>query len=401
MKMHNVRNAVRLLVAAALWPAVAGAVGFRLPNQDPQAISRGNAFTATADNPSAVYYNPAGITQLEGQQIRAGVYFVSAGVEYTSPTGATASPSSDFTPVPQLYYTYTPEDFPLSFGFGMYAPYGLSLDWGQNQPLSTLIQKGSLTYLCFNPVVAWKVAPTLSIAVGPTINYSSASFQRGIGIIPGDFFKLSGDGMAYGFNAGIMWQPLEKWSFGLSYRYSTTVDYHGTSETSPSPPYPPSNSASSSINFPQYVVAGVSFRPTENWNIEIDIDWADWNQVKGIQFNGTAFGSQVLPLNYKSSFMYEIGVTRQLGKGYYASLGFFFSENSSPDANFNPTIPDSDLFLGSIGVGYKGKRWGWDVGYQFGYNPGRDVTGDITYPQANGNYTFLNHAFNIAATYKF
>jgi long-chain fatty acid transport protein len=401
MKMHKVGHATRLLVAIALWPAMAGAVGFRLPNQDPEAIARGNAFTATADNPSAIYYNPAGITQLDGQNIRAGVYFVSAGVDYTSPSGATASPSSEFTPVPQLYYAFTLKDSPLSFGLGVYAPYGLSLDWGQNQPLSTLAEKGSLQYLCFNPVIAYKVLPTLSLAVGPTINYSSASFQRGIGILPGDFFKVSGDGMGYGFNAGLLWQPHEKWSFGLSYRYSTTVDYHGTSETSPSPPYPPSNAASAVINFPQFVMGGISFRPNDKWNIEIDIDWADWNQVKGIQFYGTALGSPVLPLNYKSSFMYEIGVTRQLGKGYYLSLGFFFSENSSPDANFNPIVPDSDLYLGSIGVGYKGKHWGWDVGYQCGFNPGRDVTGDITYPQANGNYKFLNNAFNIAATYKF
>lgn len=401
MKMHNIRQATRLLVVLALWPALAGAVGFRLPNQDPEAIARGNAFTATADNPSAIYYNPAGISQLDGLNIRAGVYFVSAGVDYTSPSGATAHPSSDFTPVPQLYSTYSLKDSPFSFGLGLYAPYGLSLDWGQGGPLNTIIQKGELQYLCLNPVVAWKILPTLSIAAGPTINFSSASFQRGIGILPGDFFKISGDGMAYGFNAGIMWHPLEQWSFGLSYRNSTTVDYHGTSVTSPSPPYPPSNSASANINFPQYVVAGVSFRPTENWNIEFDVDWANWNEVKGIQFYGTAFGSQVLPLNYTSSFMFEVGVTRQLGKGYYASLGFFFSQNSSPDTAFNPAIPDSDLYLGSIGVGYKGKHWGWDVGYQFGYNPGRDVTGDIIYPQANGSYHILNHAFNIAATYKF
>src|SRR5512141_2677713 len=61
------------------------AVGFRLPNQDPEAIARGNAFVATADNPSAIYYNPAGITQLEGNNLRAGIYFVSAGIDYTSP----------------------------------------------------------------------------------------------------------------------------------------------------------------------------------------------------------------------------------------------------------------------------------------------------------------------------
>lgn len=36
--------------------------GFRLADQDAFATARGEAFVATADNPSAVYYNPAGIT---------------------------------------------------------------------------------------------------------------------------------------------------------------------------------------------------------------------------------------------------------------------------------------------------------------------------------------------------
>src|SRR5271154_1805097 len=103
MKKLNLIHAMRQLAVLLLLPAVARADGFRLPNQDPEAIARGNAFTATADNPSAIYYNPAGITQLDGLNVRAGVYFVSAGVDYTSPTGATARPNSDLTPVPQLY----------------------------------------------------------------------------------------------------------------------------------------------------------------------------------------------------------------------------------------------------------------------------------------------------------
>ena len=48
------------------------AVGFRLPNQDPEAIARGDAFAATADNPSAIYYNPSGITQMPGMNLRVG-----------------------------------------------------------------------------------------------------------------------------------------------------------------------------------------------------------------------------------------------------------------------------------------------------------------------------------------
>ena len=398
---YNIRPRIILAVSLALVPAWANAVGFRLPNQDPDAIARGNAFVATADNPSAIYYNPAGITQLEGQSIRAGMYLVSAGYDFESPTGAKAKTDSHFQPVPQLYYVFSPDDFPLSFGLGIYAPYGLSLDWGQNTPFSTEAEKGSLTYLTINPVVAWKILPTLSIAIGPTLNYSSADFQRGISGFPGGQFRLKGEGWDYGFNAGLRWQPHEKWAFGISYRSPTTVDYRGTAATTPSPPFPASVSTSASIHFPQFVVGGVSFRPTEDWNFEFDLDWADWDSVKQIPIENTAFGPQALTLNYRSSFMYEFGVTRQLGKGFFASLGYFYSENSSPNHDFNPIIPDADLHLGSIGFGHKGKHWDWTLAYQFGYNPGREVTNDQSSPLANGTYHVLNQAFNIAATFKF
>ena len=74
---HSWRAALPVLILCAwvLWVPNAGALGLRIPNQDASAIARGNAFVATADNPSAIYYNPAGITQLEGQHIQAGSLF--------------------------------------------------------------------------------------------------------------------------------------------------------------------------------------------------------------------------------------------------------------------------------------------------------------------------------------
>ena len=162
-----------------------GAVGYRLPNQDPEAIARGNAFAATADNPSAIYYNPAGITQSAGQQVSVGIYAVSPGVTYTSPSGETTKANSDLLPIPQFYYTCTLTNIPISFGLGVYAPYGEKLNWGNNTQFNTLGESGKLFYLCINPVIAWRVHDTLSIGVGPTINYSQADFTRAIGITPG------------------------------------------------------------------------------------------------------------------------------------------------------------------------------------------------------------------------
>ena len=402
---QNTRYAIALFAALALCPLAAHALGYRFPNQDPEAIARGNAFVATADNPSAVYYNPAGITQVEGQNIRAGVYLGSCGYDYVSPTGAKASVDSSLQAVPQFYYAASLEDLPLSFGLGMYAPYGFSLDWGQNSPFSTVAQKGELLYLCINPIIAWKILPNLSVGIGPTFNYSDANFQQGIDLsgygLPDGESKLNGDGWAYGFNAGVRWQPHEKWVLGVNYRSATTVDYSGTSQVLLPAGLPSGTSAvDATIRFPQFAVAGISFRPTEDWNLEFDLDWADWNSVHQITIN-TPGSSNVWPLNYHSSFMYEFGITRQLGKGYFVSTGFIYSENSSPDSDFNPIIPDTNLYLGSLGFGYRGKHWDWAAAYHFGYNPGRTVNNDIAFPEADGTYHVFNNAFNVAVTFKF
>src|SRR5215210_4145896 len=88
------------ILVNALLPGESFAVGFRLPNQDPEGIARGNAFAATADNPSAIYYNPAGITQIEGHELSVGLYLISADTHFTQAgSGAKAKTDAEFQPV--------------------------------------------------------------------------------------------------------------------------------------------------------------------------------------------------------------------------------------------------------------------------------------------------------------
>ncbi len=406
------RRAAALAAGSLLFTTDISAVGFRLPNQDPEGIARGNAFAATADNPSAIYYNPAGITQLEGQQVRVGIYTISTGVEYTSPTGQHFSPDSTPQPVPQIYYVNTLKDYPFSFGLGVYSPFGLAIDWGKDTPFRTLAEQGQLLYMTVNPVVAWKVSDSFSIAVGPEISYSQAEFKQGI-FVPGDQFKFKGDDVGYSFNAGLRWQPIEQLAFGVNYRYLTTMTYDGYAQTTPNSVPPPLPAvfapayfgradATASIRFPQSVAVGVSYRPTPKWNFEVNADWTDWDNLNAITLTGPAIPP--IALNYRSSWMYEFGATRKFEGGWFASLGYIWSESSSPDAGFQPLIPDSDLHLGSIGFGRHGKRWDWALGYHFGYNPGRTVSGSPTSvagQNADGKYEILNHAVNLAATFKF
>ena len=371
----------------------AQAVGLRLPNQDPEGIARGNAFVATADNPSAIYYNPAGISQLDGDHFRVGLYLISASTKFTSPANVKAKTDVSFQPVPQLYYTHEIKNTDFTLGLGVYAPYGLGMDWENNSPFEPYTHKGKLLYATVNPVVAWQMHPTLSLAIGPTLNYSDADLES-LG------FKFRGNAFAPGFIAGVLWKPHDKWSFGLKYHSATELNYSGHSEYPIAAPLPTYSSTTAEARFPQFITAGISYRPNEKWNFEFDVDWTDWDDLNELIFQGTAFGSQSFQFNYRSSWMYQFGVTRQLGNGWFVSAGYIFSENSSPDADFNPLVPDSDLHLGSVGFGHHGKKWDWAVGYHFAYNDSRTVAG-ANNSAFNGIYKTFNNAFNLSVTYKF
>src|ERR1044071_865818 len=198
--------------AAALPLAVYG-LGSAIPNQDAAAIARGNVFIATANNPAAIYYNPAGITQLEGTYAQFGVHNLALNSEFESLDGSQHNNSKfAIASVPQFYLTRELKNTPFTVGFGSYAPNGLGVKWGGSTPFRTLALESRLAYLTVNPVIAWKILPNLSIAAGPTVNYAKVVLRQGIGLGPGDKFIFEGNGWDIGATAGLLWKPHEKWA---------------------------------------------------------------------------------------------------------------------------------------------------------------------------------------------
>lgn len=398
MNWRKLGGCLLLCSGAMACPEKLLALGFRIPNQDAEAIARGNAFVATADNPSALYYNPAGITQLDGQHLQFGLLsYLGISSRYRSPGGSRSETLQEIQPVPQLYYTYKPKDSDFAFGLGLYSPFGLGLQWPENTGFRTLAIEGRMQYLTANPIVAWQIHPTLSLALGPTFNYSKVKLRQGIGFLAGDQFEFKGDDFDFGFTAGLRWQPCEQWAFGVSFRSPTTMNYHGTAEQSP---YSPTTKSSAKVDFAQTLAFGVSWRPTPAWNLEVNVDWADWGSLDTVVFKNTASGDIPFPLNWHSSFFYEAGATRYFANGWFASAGYFFSSNSTSERNFNPIVPDTDLHTGSLGVGHKGGRWQWAVAGQIITGPWRSVNNSVSTSlvgeSANGKYRFFIPAITVS-----
>jgi long-chain fatty acid transport protein len=150
------------------------------------------------------------------------------------------------------------------------------------------------------------------------------------------------------------------------------------------------------LDFPQIASGGISYRPTTNWNFEVDVDWSDWDSVKDAKIKGIA----TLPLHWQSSFFYEFGVTRQLGKGYFVSLGYFFSEASTPEKYYTPLVPDTDLHVGSLGLGYVGEKWSFSLSSQIIGGGFRKVENAVD-PTVNGRWRLFTPTLAFSVGYHF
>ncbi len=405
---------VSLLTAAVTGQMGPGlqAGGFRLPDQDARATARGEAFVATADNPSAIYYNPAGMTQLQGNNVRGGVYGLYLDSSYHSPSGGEFDNQKDLHAVPQFFYTYGPEELPLAFGVGVYSPYGLSSKWPQDTGFRTVATEGSLTYLTANPAVAWRILPTLSIGAGLTINYSDIDLRQGLTPIPdNDEFRFRGDAWDVGFNLGLLWQISPKVYFGAAYHSETTMDFDGHTDTRVNAAVPPvfpfpfalRQEARANFPFPQNAVFGLSYRPTPAWNFEVNVDWTDWSRLNSVQIQQ---GTPVPPLelDWRSSCYYEFGATRTFGNGWSVSAGYIYNENAVPDAHYQPLVFDMNRHFLSAGVGFQGKHFSFDAAYQLGFAPTRTVSGSAPSPAgqtADGRYDNTSHALLLSLGWHF
>jgi long-chain fatty acid transport protein len=287
------------------------------------------------------------------------------------------------------------------------------MDWPQTAPFVADGETGQITYLRLAGIVSWQVAPCFSIAAGPTLNYSEAELQEDVTVptgYPPPFNSLSfinhfrGRGTDAGYTAGLLFHPTDQHFIGLTFRSGTEMNYNGHATV---PLAGMNTAASADFHFPATLAFGYSYRPTEKWNFEGDVNWTDWSTLKSVPLTASPAlpASDTLDFNWTPSWMLDLGVTRYLGNDWRISGGYMYSENSVPDGTFNPLVPDSDRHVFSVGVG---KRWGnfsWDAAYQLAWGPPRTVDGDATPatdPGApDGTYRFLSHALTINFGYHF
>ncbi|MGB9082463.1 MAG: outer membrane protein transport protein, partial [Desulfuromonadaceae bacterium] len=236
--------------------SLALAAGFKINEQGAKAMGMANAFVAQADDPTALYYNPAGIAYLKGAQINLGSLIIAVPqTEFDGttpltgnlPLGNGTSPvfekaKRDLFIAPMLYATYSLETMPLTFGLGVSSIYPLAKSWNNSSSFRNQIENISIKPTNFQPTVAYRFDElNLAIAAGLDVTHTIVTLQKSAytssitGGAPYGAFELGElgvDGTAtdVGWNAGLLWKPRKDLSFGAAYRSEITLHIKGDAD---------------------------------------------------------------------------------------------------------------------------------------------------------------------------
>ena len=436
-------------VPITVLPLSAWADGFRNPFQSASAAAQGAAFLAQADDPSAIHYNPAGLTQLPGVQHSFGAAFVSPDTKFRSPNGTTIHNEVSggvvgLPPPAHFFITWNLQDYDigvfrrLSVGLGVESLFGFANEYPSDGPFATVVTKAQLPVVDIKPTVAFKVHDMLSLGFGvdiftfaPFIGEGHAERQfiatgNIQGTAPGDKLELTGKGTTAGINASILLTPLRNddghplLNLGFVWRSQAVLPLDGKLLANGKK----IADTSSSITFPEIYEWGIAAWPIRNrshvWKLEVDVHLVRWQTIRNFDVNLSNGGAIPQPQHWDNSVTVFVGsefswldVPTLLDWEVATRAGYIRTQTPVPDENFDPAVPDSDNHTFSVGLGFAcGGRakflgfiacqedgTGWlikkgmavDLAYQYVRWDTRKVSGSPI-PVLNGTYKTRTHA---------
>ena len=443
-------------VAALAGSASLGeAAGLKVNEQGGKAMAMGNAFTAQADDPSALFYNPAGISFLKGAQVNLGsttIYVPSTEFTGTTPLSGNAplgvgsdsvfeKSKRDIFIAPALYATYSFEGVPISVGLGINAIYPLAKSWDDSSAFRNQIMNIAVKPINFQPTVAYRFDDlNLSVGAGLDITHAIVTMQTSAysPVIdpnnpapPFGAYELGDMGLDatatdFGYNLGILWKPRKDLSFGAAYRSEISLKLEGDANFLATTPtglgaigFPASavfpysraratSAVSSTVTLPDSLAMGVAWMPTDRLTLEFDAERTGWSSLKSLafKFDSTQFANfngKPKPLEWKDVWAYKVGGQYALNKNLDLRAGYMYDKNPIPDSTLGPLLPDSDRHSFSIGQGIHNGNFSLDIAYMWTHFVDRTVNNQNATTLLGENGTFKSdvHLFGGSITVKF
>ena len=378
--------AALVLTGVAAATSTALAAGFQLTEQSSLGLGRAYAGAGiVGDDLSAVHYNPAGMTLLEGTRFQAGTTWIALNADYNGKDGSSENGRLKGQMIPAGYVTHQVND-KIWLGFAMTVPFGMGTEydkgWAENQRGTD----AKIYTFDMNPNIAWKVSEFLSVGAGVSVQYAKA--KLGMGLEQEAFGqyayvghgKIEGDSWDWGFNLGVMISPTDKLRFGLAYRSSIEHDAEGDFTFS-NGQGPAANfngyvfNMTTSIETPDTVMLTGTWETTDRLRLSGLIRWANWsnfdelkikNSVPGQVDNlsGGMFREKTVINEWQDTWLFSVGADYRINDAFTIRGGLAYETSPVDDQSTRmAVIPDTDRVWFSLGASwYPTQDLQFDVG---------------------------------------
>lgn len=346
-----------LIAALALISTQAFASGLSKPVWGgAKAIGMGGAFVGVADDTTAMFHNPAGISQLKNDHnLQIGADTLITNENYTAPTSLfpTAKEESaerEFLPVPTFGYVNRQLKM-ISLGLGLFFPHGNGGKFPTASANPANPNEGRIYSMEIAPTVAFQIIPGLSIGTSLRVTRISTSLKGQLfQLAPTTFDTLTNletDGWGYGASAGLLAEPFSWLRLGFNYRskINKTLSGNGTFATLGN------FDAKFRITLPTLITAGFAAQATDKLLLSFQYDLERNSEIENFTVSSTALNAQfVLPQNWRDSHTYHFGAKYDFCKAFSMMGGYArdFS-NSIPDTVMNRITGDIDAHEISTG----------------------------------------------------
>lgn len=342
-----------LIVTACLW-----AGGWNNTLMGARALAIGAAFAGLADDPSAIYYNPAGLVlQREKMNVSIIGLYISPTHEYSIPGGLKAE-SKNKNSIPQFFLTYKMND-KITLGFGAYVPYaGGGVDWSKEElgyPFSS-----NLGILSLTPSLSYRVSEKFS--VGFNLNFYHGKLEVNTDM-PG-FGPMNSEetGSVVSAGLGLLYRPMDKLSFGLSVRGPAKMSLTGiTSITATAPGFGEVRfdlDSETNLKLPWDIEFGIAYRVLDNLVLSGSAQYTLWTAldrvekiIKAVPFQGDRVDYE--ELNFNNILIMRVGFEYAIPNGLYIRGGFGMDRAASPAETLSIRNIDVDKLTLIGGFGYR------------------------------------------------
>ena len=399
MSFMNKSAAALVLTGAAVAVSTAYAAGFQLTEQSSLGLGRAYAGAGiVGDDLSAVHYNPAGMTLLEGTRFQAGTTWIALNADYNGKDGDSENGRLKGQMIPAGYVTHQVND-KIWLGFAMTVPFGMGTEYDRNWSQSQRGTNAKIYTFDMNPNIAWKVNDFLSVGAGISVQYAKAELGMGLkeGSLNFGHGKVEADSWDWGFNLGIMISPTDKLRFGLAYRSAIEHDADGTTklsgmntsitggasagmDTAVASLEGQTFGMSTTIKTPDTVMLTGTWEATDQLRLSGLIRWANWSNFDELNIENEVPNSILAPAKlfgldakltnvdvvneWKDTWLFSIGADYKVNSAFTVRGGIAYETSPVDDQSTRmAVIPDTDRVWLSLGASwYATKDLQFDVG---------------------------------------